>query len=112
MRTSFGNMPPGLVDKLYWRWVENEGQAHCFKKIAAGGYESLCGRWWIPQSNGQRCSHPCPELRCGRCDGLEMQRRFKNQSLDASPEGEELVAVGAVRADSTAGIPPHSKRRG
>lgn len=74
----------GLRDKLYWRQV---GDAfHCFKKMAEskGGKAarciSLCKRFMIQRSGGQACARPEPVLRCGRCDGLEANRRGWDES--------------------------------
>lgn len=64
----------GLTDKLYWRVAG--GSWHCFKKARGGnGFESLCGRHQREKSGGQKTMRPHSHLRCGRCDGLEMERR-------------------------------------
>lgn len=88
--------PSGWTDKLYWRFTA-EATAHCFKRAADGGYISLCERWWMPHSGGQSCSRPAPPARCGRCDGLEMQRRGHSESLEASLQGTGLPAHDAIR---------------
>jgi len=65
----------GFRDKLYWRQVRSADVWHCFKKACGGGYVSLCDRAEIPKSGGQECRRPRPVLRCGICDGKEMDRR-------------------------------------
>jgi hypothetical protein len=66
--------PGGLTDKLYWR--KARGQWHCFKKIAqVCGYVSLCQRQEIAMVRGREISPPEAALRCGVCDGPEMERR-------------------------------------
>jgi hypothetical protein len=75
----------GFKDKLYWRVVAN-GIFHCFKRLAgAGGGRavrciSLCQAYEIPRTGGQESRRPEPILRCGRCDGLEANRRGWNES--------------------------------
>ena len=71
----------GLVDKLYWRY--HVSLYHCFKKVRGGGFEALCAR--APkiakgQLGGQDCRRPEPRLRCGICDGREMERRDWEES--------------------------------
>lgn len=68
----------GLRDKLYWREVH--GRWHCFKKAGHPLYVSLCGRHERTRSGGQAISRPRPELRCGLCDGREMDRRGWTES--------------------------------
>jgi hypothetical protein len=66
--------PEGLTDKLYWR--KARGEWHCFRKLAqVRGYISLCQRQEIRSVRGQKISRPEAALRCGVCDGLEMERR-------------------------------------
>jgi hypothetical protein len=66
--------PKRLTDHLYWR--KARGQWHCFKKIAqVRGYVSLCQRLEIAMVRGREISRPEAALRCGMCDGLEMERR-------------------------------------
>jgi hypothetical protein len=62
------------IDNLYWR--KARGQWHCFKKIAqVRGYVSLCQRQEIAMVRGREIARPEAHLRCGVCDGLEMERR-------------------------------------
>jgi hypothetical protein len=64
----------GLTDNLFWRKARK--QWHCFKKIAqVRGYVSLCQRLEIAMVRGREISRPEAVLRCGVCDGLEMERR-------------------------------------
>ena len=66
--------PEGLTDKLYWR--KARGEWHCFRKLAqVRGYISLCQGQEIRSVRGQKISRPEAALRCGVCDGLEMERR-------------------------------------
>ena len=66
--------PERLTDKLYWR--KARGQWHCFKKIAqVRGYVSLCQRQEIAMVRGREISRAVAALRCGVCDGLEMDLR-------------------------------------
>ena len=79
----------GFTDKLYWRPMGN-GVWHCFKKKAhadGGGYASLCQRAERDRAGGQAITRPPAVLRCGRCDGLEMDRRKWNES------GRETVSL-------------------
>lgn len=82
-------MPSGLSDKLYWRQVgvlsDARGRYHCFKRAASGPNHrarcvSLCGRHAIERSGGQACRRPEVILRCGECDGREMERRGWEES--------------------------------
>jgi hypothetical protein len=74
----------GLTDKLYWR--KARGEWHCFKKLAqVRGFVSLCHRQEIPFVHGQKISRPEAPLRCGLCDGLEMERRGWDGSGPVSP---------------------------
>lgn len=77
----------GLRDKLYWRlFHEGEGLVwHCFKKAGKKRYLSLCGQFTRRTSGGQSCQRPRAELRCARCDGLEMLRRGREESMPPSP---------------------------
>jgi hypothetical protein len=76
--------PEGITDKLYWR--KGRGQWHCFKKLAqARGYVSLCERQEIALVLGQQISRPEADLRCGVCDGLEMELRGWRGSGPVSP---------------------------
>jgi hypothetical protein len=66
--------PKRVTDHLYWR--KARGQWHCFKKIAGvRGYVSLCQRQEIAMVRGREISRPEAALRCGVCDGLEMELR-------------------------------------
>jgi hypothetical protein len=66
--------PKRVTDHLYWRKARK--QWHCFKKIAqVRGYVSLCQRQEIAVVRGRAISRPEATLRCGVCDGLEMERR-------------------------------------
>lgn len=75
-------MSSGFTDKLFWRSIPrlSPDTAHCFKKSDGHGWVSLCGRWVTKRIGGQACSRPRPELRCGLCDGLEMERRGWDES--------------------------------
>jgi hypothetical protein len=74
----------GLTDKLYWRRAR--GEWHCFKKLAqVRGFISLCQRQEISSVRGQKISRPEAALRCGLCDGLEMERRGWQGSGPISP---------------------------
>lgn len=82
----------GLTDKLYWRW--EPGAYHCYRKVRIGSgrfsfeYQSLCGRGRTINPGmikGQGCRRPEPGLRCGICDGKEMERRGWAESGPASP---------------------------
>jgi hypothetical protein len=76
--------PEGLTDKLYWRIAR--GEWHCFKKLAqVRGFVSLCRRREIALVLGQKISRPEAPLRCGVCDGLEMERRGWEGSGPVSP---------------------------
>ncbi len=77
----------GLSDKLYWRKLATE-RWHCYKKVEGGGFQSLCGPHFTSRSHGQECRRPSVHRRCGRCDGLEMERRGWDESGPASPGGE------------------------
>lgn len=81
-------MPSGLADKLYWRPVAGllRESFHCFKRLEGSGggrrvrCVSLCGRHEIQRSGGQACRRPEVVLRCGICDGKEMDRRGWDES--------------------------------
>ena len=74
----------GLTDKLYWRRAR--GEWHCFMKLGAiRGFVSLCQRQEIALVRGQKISRPEALLRCGLCDGLEMERRGWDGSGPVSP---------------------------
>jgi hypothetical protein len=76
--------PEGLTEKLYWR--RSRGQWHCFKRLDQGrGYISLCDRREISFVQGQKITRPEVHLRCGLCDGLEMERRGWDGSGPVSP---------------------------
>lgn len=83
----------GLTDKLYWRPINGYGgQWHCFRKSLMGGtsrYVSLCGRWRRGRSGGQSCHRPEVGMRCGECDGREMDRRGWTESGPASKRPTE-----------------------
>lgn len=75
----------GFRDKLYWRLAG--GLWHCFKKGTSAGpraFYSLCGGESLLRVGTQQVRRPRPELRCGRCDGLEMQRRGWEESGPAT----------------------------
>lgn len=79
-----GKVSSGFVDKLYWR--KARGQWHCFKKLAeTRGYISLCQRVEINFLHGQKICRPDALIRCGVCDGAEMERRGWEYSGQASP---------------------------
>lgn len=83
-------MSSGFRDKLYWRFGAST-LAHCFKKsselrngprgwVTLRVWVSLCGRATLTRSRGQAVERPEPRFRCGRCDGLEMERRGWDES--------------------------------
>lgn len=84
----------GLRDKLYWRPVH--GRWHCFKKLSEEAADlwnvprretrwgSLCGGHMISRTDGQAIERPHVELRCGLCDGREMDRRGWDESGPAT----------------------------
>jgi hypothetical protein len=74
----------GLTDKLYWRPV-SAWKWHCFKKCA-GGFVSLCHEATRERSGGQGIGRPPSPLRCGRCSGLELQRRGWDEEPDESKD--------------------------
>jgi hypothetical protein len=75
---------PRLTDKLYWR--KARGEWHSFEKLAqVRGYVSLCQRREIALVLGQQIARPEAALRCGACDGLEMERRGWEGSGPVSP---------------------------
>lgn len=59
-----------LQYKPKWRWIH--GRSHCFVKGENAPYESLCGQHTLDKAYGGACRRPPPYMRCGRCDGLEM----------------------------------------
>lgn len=65
----------GLKDKLYWR--RHPTVWHCFKRPRGERvWTSLCGRAELTRTiGGSQIRRPPADLRCGRCDGLEMERR-------------------------------------
>ena len=73
-------MSKGFRDKLYWR--EFSGVWHCHKKTVDENnhreFRSLCGKTSVGLGclNGQDIRRPVPYLRCGLCDGREMERRM------------------------------------
>jgi hypothetical protein len=76
--------PDGLTDKLYWR--RSRGEWHCFRKLPqVRGYISLCQGREISFVQGQQIARPEAALRCGVCDGLEMERRGWEGSGPVSP---------------------------
>lgn len=76
--------PSGWQDKLYWR---RAGKYHCFKKVSnPHGYQSLCGQEEIKKSGGQGIRRPPSVLRCGLCDGKEMDRRGWVESGETSKD--------------------------
>ena len=78
----------GLADKLYWRPLR--GIWCCFRKVRNRGYYvSLCGWRKRKRSGGQAARRPEAVLRCGRCDGLEIQRRGWEES---GPVTERQIA--------------------
>lgn len=76
----------GFRDKLYWRRDPTiiAEKWHCLKKtrLADGRtlFVSLCGRYEQNVSGGQAITRPAVHLRCGLCDGSEMQRRGWQES--------------------------------
>lgn len=73
-------MSSGFADKLYWR-AGASGRWHCFKRRAHDkGYISLCGRETREYAGGQAITRPVVWLRCGQCDGMEMDRRGWDES--------------------------------
>lgn len=77
----------GLMDKLYWRWLTPSSLiAHCFKRHEGGEFRSLCGPWSLTHSRGQAVNRPPAMLRCGVCDGMEMERRGWQESGPDSSE--------------------------
>ena len=85
-----GNKPDplsGLKDKLYWRQHKDRGPWHCFKRIQSDAkeWQSLCGHYFkVGRIGGGECKRPNAWLRCGICDGLEMERRGWTESGPAS----------------------------
>jgi hypothetical protein len=69
----------GLIDKLYWRET-SPGRFHCFTRGTDRKYHSLCGPHELTRIGGQACNRPRPVERCGRCDGLEAERRGWEES--------------------------------
>jgi hypothetical protein len=67
-------MSSGFVDKLYWRWP-TDYEAHCFKRVTGGGFESLCKMYAIKGVQTQICGRPPLLARCGNCDDIEQHRR-------------------------------------
>lgn len=88
-----GKALSGLRDKLYWRYVEDDAQYHCFKRTdeRRGGQIvliALCHRFERVRSGGGSCRRPEPVFRCALCDGREMKRRGWDES---GPTLEPLV---------------------
>lgn len=76
----------GFTDKLFWRPFPG-GVWHCLKHCSGvGGYISLCHQYESKRSGGQKCARPPAGMRCGRCDGREMQRRGHDESMTESPD--------------------------
>jgi len=84
-------MSIGFTDKLFWRQpTKYGGQSHCFKRVHPGPkYQSLCRRWDLDRSGGQRCARPPAMLRCALCDVAEMKRRGWEESGPVSPHWSE-----------------------
>jgi hypothetical protein len=85
-------MSTGFADKLFWRQVGLKW--HCFKRLSRQKGEkpcwgSLCCRHELSRSGGQECRRPPAHLRCGLCDGAEMERRGWDES---GPESENRQA--------------------
>ncbi|NIQ81496.1 MAG: hypothetical protein GTN93_26060 [Anaerolineae bacterium] len=59
-----------MQHKPKWRWIG--GKAHCFIKGADVPYLSLCERHTLDKAYGGSVRRPPAWMRCGRCDGLEM----------------------------------------
>jgi hypothetical protein len=74
--------PGTLPDRLYWR--KTRAEWHCFEKVAARGFMSLCQRGEITFVHGHQIARPEAELRCSVCDQLEMKRRGWQGSGPAS----------------------------
>lgn len=108
-------MSSGFTDKLYWRSAG--GIHHCFKKLAVPfhpqrsvcvscddrtcpkcveyarpfyRYISLCGAWNSERSDGQAIRRPIAILRCGTCDGAEMERRGWDESGPETVQPEDM----------------------
>lgn len=81
----------GLTDKLYWR-PGDDGRFHCFKRLSESSrrpgekFISLCHRQTKPVAGGGRLARPPVGMRCGMCDGLEMKRRGKDESIEHNNE--------------------------
>jgi hypothetical protein len=86
----------GFIDKLYWRPVGEAFVFHCFSKTKGNHqgdrtleFTSLCGHRHRTSSGGQACARPPTELRCGRCDVAEINRREADESMPESPDWRE-----------------------
>lgn len=68
-----------LRDPVYWRDVD--GKWHAFQKAGHKYWISMCGAYDMQNlCGGAQTTRPRPELRCGRCDGLEMDLRGWEES--------------------------------
>jgi hypothetical protein len=81
-------MSTGFTDKLYWRFGDDD-KIHCFKRTRYDGekkavFVSLCNRQEIRGPGNQDIRRPDPLLRCGICDGKEMDRRGVTESMPAT----------------------------
>lgn len=91
-------MSRGLTDKRYWR-PDALGVWHCFKRLAhdqqtaTQRFISLCHRAFLPRSGGGQGCRPPVGLRCGRCDGLEMDRVQAEESLPENPNWRQAIVT-------------------
>ena len=80
---------PHMVHKPKWRWVCQT--SHCFIKDDGSGpvkYRSLCGRHVRATAGGGACRRPPPVLRCGACDGAEMDMLGHSESVAETNDWE------------------------
>ena len=82
-------LQPHMAHKPKWRWV---GQvSHCFVKADEAApikYRSLCGRYVRATAGGGAARRPPPWLRCGACDGAEMDMLGWSESGDETKDWE------------------------
>lgn len=72
--------------KTKWRWVGQK--SHCFVR-ADKFYVSFCGKHDLDRAYGGSCRRPPPMLRCGVCDGAEMDAYGWEESGPDSKNWEE-----------------------